>query len=115
MHVTYVAVTILAALMNAYAAALNFAGAESVRLVADRVRVSTRWMVPLGIVLACGAIGLLAGFAVPALGIAAATGLTLYFVCALSAHLRVRDPGVGGALTFLALAAAALAVSVGER
>ena len=37
---------------NAYAAALNFVGAESVKLVADRVRVSRGWMVPLGTLLA---------------------------------------------------------------
>ena len=72
MHLTYVVTTILAALANGYAAALNFAGAESVKVIADRVRVSRRWMVPLGTVLASGAVGLLTGFAVPALGTAAA-------------------------------------------
>ena len=48
MHVIYVVITILAALANGYAAFLNFAGAESVRVVADRVRVSQRWMIRLG-------------------------------------------------------------------
>jgi hypothetical protein len=108
MHVTYLVTTILAALANGYAAALNFVGAESVKVVADRVQVSRGWMVPLGALLASGAVGLLTGFAVPALGMAAAIGLVLYFICAVTAHLRVRDRHIGGAVFFLLLAAAAL-------
>jgi hypothetical protein len=91
---------------------LNLVGAESVRLVAERVRVSQRLMRPFGILLAAGAAGLLAGLLIPALGAAAATGLVVYFVCALAAHARANDRGVGGAVSFLALAAAALVVTV---
>lgn len=108
MHVSYVVITIPAALANGYAAFLDFAGAESVQVVADKVQVPRRWMVPFGILLASGALGLLTGFAVPVLGTAAATGLVLYFIGALSARLRVRDPGIGGAVSFLVLAVAAL-------
>ena len=108
MHVTYLVTTILAVLANGYAAALNFVGAESVKVVADRVQVCRGWMVSLGTLLASGAVGLLTGFAVPALGTAAASGLVLYFICAVTAHLRVRDPQIGGAAFFLLLAAAAL-------
>ena len=113
MHVTYLVTTILAALANGYAASLNFVGAESVKVVADRVQVSRRWMVPLGTLLASGAVGLLAGFAVPALGTAAAICLVVYFICAVTAHLRVHDRQIGGAVFFLLLAAAALTTSVG--
>jgi hypothetical protein len=60
------------------------------------VQVSQKWMLPLGIVLACGAAGLLVGFALPLLGVLAAVGLVIYFICALAAHLRVRDPGSVG-------------------
>ncbi len=108
MHVTYLIITILAALANGYAAVLNFAGAEAVKVVADKVRVSQEWMIPFGILLASGALGLLIGFVVPVLGTAAAIGLVLYFICALGAHLRARDAGIGGALSFLVLAVAAL-------
>ena len=110
---SYVVSTLLAALVNGYAATLNFVGAESVKVVADRVRVSRAWMVPLGTVLASGAVGLLTGFAVPAIGTAAAVGLVLYFVCALGAHVRVRDRQMGAAVVFLLLAATALATNVG--
>ena len=62
MHVTYLVTTILAALANGYAASLNFVGAESVKVVADRVQVSRQWMLPFGTLLASGAIGLLTGW-----------------------------------------------------
>ena len=113
MHVTYVVITIPAALANGYAAFLNFVGAESVKGVADKVQVPRGWMVPFGILLASGALGLLIGFAVPVLGTAAATGLALFSFGALSAHLRVRDPGIGGAVSFLVLAVAALIAGLG--
>jgi hypothetical protein len=113
MQVTYVVITIVAALANGYAAFLSFVGAESVKGVADKVRVSRRWMIPFGILLASGALGLLIGFAVPVLGAAAAIGLVLYFLGAVSAHLRVRDPGIGGAVSFLVLAVAVLIVGLG--
>jgi hypothetical protein len=110
-----VVVIVLAALAYGYAATLNFVGAESVKVVADRVRISQRWMVPLGVLLAAGAVGLLIGLAVPVLGIAAASCLLVYFICALSAHIRVHDRGVGGAIGFLVLALAVLTAEIAYR
>lgn len=115
MHAACFLIIVLAALANGFAAVMNFVGAASVKVVAHRVRVSQKWMIPLGIVLASGAAGLLLGLAVPPLGIAAAIGLVLYFFCALFAHLRVRDPGIGGAVTFLVLALVALLATIGQR
>jgi hypothetical protein len=115
MHPTYVLITILVALANAYAAALNFVGAESVKVAASHVQLSPKWMVPLGTLLASGALGLLIGLAVPVLGTAAAAGLVLYFVCALGAHLRVRDRHVAAAISFLVLAVAALIADLAYR
>lgn len=115
MHIAYIVITILAALMNGYAASLNFVGAESVKVVADRVQVSQKWMIPFGILLASGALGLLLGFAVPALGTAAGIGLVVYFICAVSAHVRVRDSGIAGAVSFLVIVAAALTLDIAYR
>jgi amino acid transporter len=115
MHIAYIVVTVLAAFANGYAASLNFAGAESVKTVADQVRVPRTWMVPLGTLLTAGAVGLLIGLALPVLGIAAAGGLVVYFVCALGAHIRVRDTNVAGAATFLLLAVAALLTGLGNH
>jgi hypothetical protein len=113
MRIIYLVTTTLAALATGGAATMNFVGAESVKAVADRLRVPRRWMLPLGTLLACGAGGLVAGFAVPAVGIAAAIGLVLYFIGALAAHLRVQDRQIGGAAFFLLLATAALTTSIG--
>jgi hypothetical protein len=112
MHVAYVVTTILAALACGYAAFMNFVGAESVKAAADRVHVSQKWMIPFGFLLASGALGLLVGLAVPALGYAAGIGLVLYFVCAVTAHLRARDPQIAGAVSFLVLVTAALATGL---
>jgi hypothetical protein len=113
MQIAYVAVTIVVAFANGYAAVLNFARAESVKVVAREVRVSQKWMIPFGVLLGCGAVGLLAGLAVPPLGTAAAIGLVAYFICALGAHLRVHNLKLAGAVSFLALAVAALIVGIG--
>jgi hypothetical protein len=112
MRLLYILTTCLAALVNGYAAYLNFSGAESVKAIADRVRVPRSWMVRLGTLQVCGAVGLLAGFALPWLGAAAGVGLVVYFICAAAAHLRVGDRQIGGALFFLALSAAALSTNL---
>lgn len=52
--------------------------------------VSERWWNWLGIAKALGAIGLLAGLVVPAIGIAAAVGLVLYFTGAVITVVRAR-------------------------
>lgn len=44
---------------------------------------------------------------------AAAIGLVVYFICAVSAHIRVRDPKVARAVSFLVMAVGALAVGLG--
>jgi uncharacterized membrane protein len=115
MLAVYVAVTVVAAIAYAFAAVLNFTHNKSVAETAERLRVPVSWQVPLGFLLAAGALGLLAGFAVPALGTAAACGLVLYFLCAAGAHIRTRDTRllawVNWAAFFL-LAVAALVVGL---
>lgn len=115
MTAAYIAVTVLAASALAFAACLNFARHEMVAAAAARVRVPESWMYPLGTVLAAGALGLLVGFAVPWIGTAAAVGVVVYFVCAVGAHLRVRDSQFGAAAVFLLLGVAALAVRLVHR
>jgi uncharacterized membrane protein len=110
-----IAVTVVAAIVYGYAAILNLTHHVSVTVFAERLRVPLSWMVPLGLLLGAGAAGLLAGFAVPALGTAAACGLVLYFLCATGAHIRVRDTLIRNWVSwaaFLSLALAALAVGL---
>jgi DoxX-like family len=90
MFAGYVVVALLAAALNGWAATADFTRAASAVDNAARVGVPQTWLFPLGGLKAAGAVGLLVGIAVPVVGVAAAIGLVLFFVCAVFAHLRVR-------------------------
>lgn len=112
MFATYLVVTLLASTVNGLAAIANFLGHEYPKSQADKLRVPRSWMRPLGALLAAGALGLPAGFAVPVLGALAAAGLVLYFLGALCAHLRLCDYQLGPWAVFFLLAVAALGVNL---
>ncbi|MFB7369677.1 DoxX family protein [Streptomyces sp. NPDC056222] len=112
MFAAYLVVTLLTSAINGLAAVANFIGHEYPKSQADKLRVPRSWMRPLGALLAAGALGLAAGFAVPVLGTLAAAGLVLYFLGAFCAHLRVRDYQLGPWAVFFSLPVAALAVNL---
>jgi hypothetical protein len=110
MFTAYVVVTVAAIVANAGIAIADFARAKVVLATSSEVGVPQSWLPLLGTLKAAGAAGLLLGLVgVPVVGIAAATGLVLFFVGAVAAHLRARVyyniafPG-----SFLALAVASL-------
>ncbi|MEO3827148.1 DoxX family protein [Actinomadura sp. B10D3] len=111
MFATYVLVTVLAAAVNGLAAIANFIGHPYPQSQADKLRVPRTWMLPLGTLLAAGALGLVTGFAVPPLGTLAATGLVLYFLGAFVVHLRARDYHLGAWSVFFSLDVAALTLN----
>jgi DoxX-like protein len=75
--------------------------------------VPASWFVPLALLNLAGAIGLWIGIAWRPLGIAAATGLVLYFAGALIAHLRTRDlKGMPVPAALLVIAALALTFGI---
>lgn len=115
MFAVYAVVTILAALAVAGAAWMDFVRHPVAVGAAETVGTPQSWMNPLGVVLAAGAAGLLIGFAVPPIGTAAAIGLVLYFVCAVGAHLRVRDFKLTNVGVYLALCVAALVVNLAQH
>ncbi|MGV0810582.1 DoxX family protein [Mycolicibacterium boenickei] len=115
MFATYVILTLLTATGAGVGCWMNYTRHPIPVAAADAVQVPQSWTTPLGTVLGAGALGLLAGFVVPALGIAAAASLVLYFIGAVIAHLRVRDYALGPAAAFLALTAATLAVTLTYR
>jgi hypothetical protein len=109
----YVAVGVATAAANGFAAAMDFVRPAWLIENMNTVHVQ-RWMLsPLAVLKIAGAVGLLIGIVVPALGVAAAAGLVLFFVSAIAAHIRVRDyssiptPGV-----FLLLAIASLVLRI---
>lgn len=113
MYVGYVVVAVLTAAANIWAAMADVRHTGSAVANATKVGVATSWLVPLGLLKAAGAVGLLIGIVVPVIGLAAATGLILFFVCAVFAHLRVdwyaTLPFPGG---FLVLALGALLLRI---
>ncbi|MFI6423158.1 DoxX family protein [Streptomyces sp. NPDC050842] len=112
MFATYLVATLLASVVNGAAAVANLIGHDYPKSQADKLGVPHSWMRPLGTLLGAGALGLLAGFAVPVLGVLAAAGLVLYFIGALWAHLRVRDYVLGPWFVFFCLPTAALAANL---
>lgn len=108
-------VTLIAAAVNGLAATANFIGHDYPRSQADKLSVPRSWMRPLGALLAAGALGLLAELAVPAIGMLAATGLVLYFLGALCAHLRVHDYQLGFWAVFFCLPVTALTVNLASH
>ena len=68
----------------------------------------------LGLIKMLAAVGLIVGFAIKEIGIAAAVGLSIYFVLAVGAHLRVKDhfKGILPAIVMLAISIATLATSL---
>jgi hypothetical protein len=113
MFTGYVVVALLAVAANTWAATLDFTRAESAVANATTVGAPLSWLFPLGALKAAGALGLLVGIWVPLIGIAAAVGLVLFFVCAIVAHLRVRwYSTIPFPATFLLLAAGALVLRV---
>ncbi|MGH9405315.1 MAG: DoxX family protein [Terriglobia bacterium] len=118
MFIAYVAVTILAAAANTFAAANDFIRPKWLLANMAKVGVPESRLALPGFLKTAGALGLLVGIAVPLIGTAAAVGLVLFFVGASITHLRARDYGFGSfgvAVMFLLLAVAALVVSLHAR
>lgn len=90
---------------------------ERLRDQMSRLRVPASWSgFPIGTLKTAGAIGLLLGvLGVPFVGIAAAIGLVLFWVCALYTHILAGDWSANAALAggfFLSLAVACVTLSV---
>ncbi|RAO18001.1 hypothetical protein MED15_03348 [Micromonospora noduli] len=112
MFAAYVTVTILASVFTGFAAVTYLIGHDYPKAQADMKRVPRSWVPRLGVALAAGSSGLLAGFAVPPLGTLAAAGLVLYFIGALIAHLRVGSRQLVGPAVFFVTVVAALTLNV---
>ncbi|MFF3839463.1 DoxX family protein [Streptomyces sp. NPDC001930] len=108
MFIGYVIVAALLALALSASAFLTFTRNPQIVGSMTRLDVPDAWLPRLATLKAAGALGLLAGLAVPALGGAAAIGVTLYFIGALITHLRAKDYEVAPVVVITLLAIAAL-------
>ncbi|MBH0779202.1 DoxX family protein [Nocardia bovistercoris] len=111
MTIAYIVVTVLAAAAAAFAAGYDVVAADRVRETMRGYRVPPWSLAPLAVIKAVGALGLLAGLFVPALGFAAALGLVLYFLLAVATIVRAGVySDIGYPLPYLAAAAGSLAL-----
>ncbi|MFE6711515.1 DoxX family protein [Streptomyces sp. NPDC057695] len=108
MFIGYAVVAGLLALALSASAFLTFTRNPQIVGSMTKLGVPESWLPRLATLKAAGALGLLAGLAVPALGVAAAIGVTLYFIGALVTHLRAKDYEVAPVVVITLLAIAAL-------
>ena len=91
MFTAYIVVAVTTIVLNAGFAVADFARARPVLANAAEVGVPSSWLPLLATLKLAGAAGLLLGLAgVPFVGLAAATGLVLFFAGAVAAHVRAR-------------------------
>jgi uncharacterized membrane protein YphA (DoxX/SURF4 family) len=115
MATAYLAVTLTAVVANGFsgiAALLHF---RPIMPGMVKAGVPVSWLTfPIGTLKTLGALGLAAGLMSRPLGVSAAIGLVLFFVCAVYTHIRASDysPQFGLAIGFLALNVAALTLAL---
>ncbi|WP_436500603.1 DoxX family protein [Actinokineospora sp. HUAS TT18] len=116
MFTAYVVVTIATVLLNAAAAVADFRKPAWILANMTSYGVPHAWLPWLGIAKAAGAVGLVVGFAIPALGVVTAVCLTLYFLGAVIFVARARvypDLPYSGGLLVLSGATLAFQLATG--
>jgi hypothetical protein len=110
MFTVYVVVAALTATANIWISVYDFLRADWVLANMSSLGIPQSWLLPLGALKTIGAVGLLAGIGVPLIGVAAATGLTLFFVGVMISHARAHAtaPTYAYPAMFLLLALASL-------
>ncbi|WP_306363977.1 DoxX family protein [Nocardia sp. CC227C] len=113
MSTAAIIMSILAALAALAAAGIDVVRTDWVANNMARYDVPRTWLPGLAGIKALGGAGLLIGLAVHPLALAAAAGLTVYFVLALATVVRARAwSDIAYPLPYLTLAAAALALQL---
>ncbi|MFE2880125.1 DoxX family protein [Streptomyces roseus] len=112
MFIAYAVAAGLLALVLTSSAVLTLQRNEAITASMRKVQVPDSWGPRLAAVKAAGAAGLVAGLWVTPLGVAAAVGVTLYFIGAVISHLRVKDYELAPAAVLALVAAAALILRI---
>lgn len=113
MFIATVVVSVVLALALAGSAFATFTRQAALVAGFDKANVPHSWYPMLGALKLAGAVGLVVGLWVPAIGIAAAACLVAYFAGALSFHIRAGDSAIQPpvALGLLSLATLILRVA----
>lgn len=114
MDVVNTVLSIVLAFLCATSALADFRGVPQILQTMERLRMSVRIVPALGVAKLAAAGGLLIGLGIDRLGTFTALCLSIYFVLAVGAHLRVKDANTETipALVMLGLSAATFATSL---
>jgi hypothetical protein len=115
MHTAYLVMTMVAVGIDGFSGVSALVHFSPIIPPMQRAGVPVSWLTfPIGTLKTLGALGLVVGLWVPAIGVAAAAGLTIFFVCAVYTHVLAHD--ISGQFVFagtlLALNAATFALTV---
>ena len=92
MTTAYITVTLIAIAANGFSGIAALLHLEPILPGMAKAGVPISWLTfPIGTLKTAGALGLAAGLAFRPLGVAAAIGLVLFFVCAIYTHIRASD------------------------
>ncbi|MCJ0870706.1 DoxX family protein [Streptomyces sp. AP-93] len=108
MFIAYAVAAGLLALALTASATFTFQRNPATTETMTKLGVPDSWLPRLATLKAAGAIGLVAGLWLTPLGIAAAAGVTLFFLGAILTHLRAKDYNFAPAAALALVAAAAL-------
>ncbi|MGV0791800.1 DoxX family protein [Mycolicibacterium sp. XJ1819] len=115
MTTAYVTVTLVAIAANAFSGLAALAHFQPILAGMAKAGVPASWLsFPIGTLKTVGAAGLAAGLLIHPLGVAAAVGLVLFFVCAVYTHVLAGDygPQFVSAIAFLVLNIAVLTLAM---
>jgi uncharacterized membrane protein YphA (DoxX/SURF4 family) len=115
MQIVYVVVSALIALVAVMSAVMKLKRDPKVMESINKVEFPSDKVPVLAALEIAGALGVVAGFVVKPLGVAAAVGLVLYFLGAAGSHVRVGDKqGIPAPMGLAVLAAIATALTVSQ-
>jgi uncharacterized membrane protein len=92
MHSAYLVITMIAIGIDGFSGVSALVHFAPIIPPMQRAGVPVSWLTfPIGTLKTLGALGLVVGLWVPAIGIAAAAGLTVFFICAVYTHVLAHD------------------------
>lgn len=115
MTTAYLTITLIAIAANGFSGIAALVHFKPILAGMAKADVPESWLTfPIGTLKTLGALGLAAGVVFRPLGVSAAVGLILFFVCAIYTHIRAGDYSAQFALAtgFVGLNVAALALSL---
>jgi hypothetical protein len=92
MHTAYLVVTLIAIGFDGFSGVSALVHFAPILPPMERAGVPLSWLTfPIGTLKTLGALGLVVGLWLPPIGLAAAAGLTIFFICAVYTHVLAND------------------------